>query len=159
ALAGGSFDVVHGFEPGLPSLSYLALRDTQALAVASFFSPERLAYPPRPPPRARLLGRVDAPIAAGPGGAAAAARRLPRDYAVVSPGVDTELFRPGAKRRLAVLESRPGERALARATIRMLLELPGWELVLLRERPFGGRPYVPRALRTSVHVRTVRDAA
>ena len=31
ALAGGRFDVVHGFEPGLPSLSYLALRDSSAL--------------------------------------------------------------------------------------------------------------------------------
>jgi phosphatidylinositol alpha-mannosyltransferase len=38
ALALGRFDVVHGFEPGLPSLSYLALRDAQALAVASFHS-------------------------------------------------------------------------------------------------------------------------
>src|SRR5688572_2075271 len=27
ALANGGFDLVHGFEPGLPSLSYLALRD------------------------------------------------------------------------------------------------------------------------------------
>src|SRR6476619_6228721 len=27
ALASGGFDVVHGFEPGLPSLSYVALRD------------------------------------------------------------------------------------------------------------------------------------
>src|SRR5205809_359306 len=42
ALALGRFDVVHGFEPGLPSLSYLALRDAQALAVATFLSPERL---------------------------------------------------------------------------------------------------------------------
>jgi predicted metal-dependent phosphoesterase TrpH/glycosyltransferase involved in cell wall biosynthesis len=158
ALANGAFDVVHGFEPGLPSLSYLALRDTQALAVASFFSPERLAYPPSRAQRARLLGRTDALLAASPAVAAAAAERFPGDYVVVSPGVDTELFRPGPKRRLAVLESRPGERPLARAAIRMLLELPGWELVLLRERPFGGRPYVPRALRTSVHVRTARDA-
>src|ERR671924_688554 len=47
ALALGRFDVVHGFEPGLPSLSYLALRDAQSLTVASFLSPERLAYPPR----------------------------------------------------------------------------------------------------------------
>src|SRR4051794_13597556 len=31
ALAQGGFDVVHGFEPGLPSLSYLALRDSKAL--------------------------------------------------------------------------------------------------------------------------------
>ena len=29
ALALGHFDVVHGFEPGLPSLSYLALRDAE----------------------------------------------------------------------------------------------------------------------------------
>src|SRR5919206_2481559 len=36
ALAQGHFDVVHGFDPGLPSLSYLALRDTSALAVATF---------------------------------------------------------------------------------------------------------------------------
>src|ERR1041384_7351779 len=46
ALALGHFDVVHGFEPGLPSLSYLALRDAQALTVATFVSPERIAYPP-----------------------------------------------------------------------------------------------------------------
>ena len=43
ALSVGGFDVVHGFEPGLPSLSYLALRETAALSVATFFSPE----PPR----------------------------------------------------------------------------------------------------------------
>src|SRR3954470_24210972 len=46
ALQLGRFDVVHGFEPGLPSLSYLALRDAAALTVATFFSPERLSYPP-----------------------------------------------------------------------------------------------------------------
>ena len=45
ALALG-FDVVHGFEPGLPSLSYLALRDADALAVATFVSANRLGYPP-----------------------------------------------------------------------------------------------------------------
>src|SRR5436853_407807 len=56
ALAAGGFDVVHGFEPGLPSLSYLALRDAASLTVATFFSPERLPYPPArtraPRPRA-----------------------------------------------------------------------------------------------------------
>src|SRR5262245_43799041 len=57
ALALGQFDVVHGFEPALPSLSYLALRDTHALAVATFFSPDRLFYPPGKAQRARLLGR------------------------------------------------------------------------------------------------------
>jgi len=47
ALAQGRYDVVHGFEPGLPSISYLALRDTEALAVATFLSPERLGYAAR----------------------------------------------------------------------------------------------------------------
>src|SRR5205814_2193985 len=46
ALALGRFDIVHGFEPGLPSLSYLALRDAQAMTVATFLSAERLGYPP-----------------------------------------------------------------------------------------------------------------
>src|SRR5438132_1254563 len=63
ALAAGRFDVVHGFEPGLPSLSYLALRDAQALTVATFVSPERLAYPPGRAQRERLLARIDAPVA------------------------------------------------------------------------------------------------
>jgi predicted metal-dependent phosphoesterase TrpH/glycosyltransferase involved in cell wall biosynthesis len=157
ALAHGRFDVVHAFEPGLPSLSYLALRDAQALTVASFFSAERLAYPPGRAQRARLLGRTDALLAAADDVAAAAAERFPGDYRVLPPGVDTRLFRPARKRRLCVLESRPGERPLARALIRMLLELPRWELALLRDRP-GARPYVPRALRDRVHVRTARDA-
>src|SRR5712691_6305268 len=60
ALALGRFDVVHGFEPGLPSLSYLALRDAQALSVATFVSPDRLGYPPGKAQRDRLLGRLDA---------------------------------------------------------------------------------------------------
>src|SRR3954452_465587 len=44
ALTLGRFDVVHGFEPGLPSLSYLALRDAQGLTVATFLNAERLGY-------------------------------------------------------------------------------------------------------------------
>src|SRR5439155_4575619 len=60
ALATGRYDVVHGFEPGLPSLSYLALREAEALAVATFLSAERLGYPPGRAQRERLLARVDA---------------------------------------------------------------------------------------------------
>src|ERR671927_153101 len=63
ALALGHFDVVHGFEPGLPSLSYLALRDAQALTVATFVSADRLAYPPGRSQRERLLGRLDGLVA------------------------------------------------------------------------------------------------
>jgi predicted metal-dependent phosphoesterase TrpH len=159
ALAEGRFDVVHGFEPGLPSLPYLALRDAQALTAATFASPDRLAYPPGRAQRERLLGRIDALLALTPQAAAAAAERFPGDYRIVSPGVDLELFQPGRKRELAVLEWRPAERALARATIRVLRELPDWELVLLRTKPLSGRPYVPADLRERVHVRTARDGA
>src|SRR5205814_3565533 len=63
ALARGRFDVVHGFEPGLPSLAYLALRDSAALTAATFFSAERLGYPPSRAQRERLLARVDALLA------------------------------------------------------------------------------------------------
>ena len=157
ALARGDYDVVHGFEPGLPSLSYLALRDTRALAVATFLSPERLGYPPGRAQRERLLGRIDALVATSEATAEAASRRLPGDYRVLSPGVDTELFRPAGKRRLVVFEWLPGERALQRAVARALRQLPDWELVLLRAKPLSGRPTVPRSLRGRAHVRTLRE--
>ncbi len=157
ALALG-FDVVHGFEPGLPSLSYLALRDADALAVATFVSPNRLGYPPARSAREKLLGRVDALIALSEEVRAAAEERFPGDYRLLSPGVDTELFAPAAKRRLIVLELRPNERVVARAVMRTLRELPDWELVLLRTRPLIGRPAIPRDLADRIHVRTARDA-
>src|SRR4051795_12718169 len=115
ALARGEYDVVHGFEPGLPSLSYLALRDSRAFGVATFLSPERLGYPPGKAQRERLLGRIDALVATSEATTQAAAERLPGDYRVITPGVDLALFQPGRKRRVVVLEWRPGERALGRA--------------------------------------------
>ena len=159
ALASGRYDVVHGFEPALPSLSYLALRDAQSLAVATFFSPERLAYPPGRAQRERLLGRVDALLATSEETAAAAAVRFPGDYEIVSEGVDPEIFRPAQKRKLIVLEWRATERALGRAVIRTMRELDDWELVLLRTKPLTSRPYVPLDLAERVSVRTGREGA
>jgi predicted metal-dependent phosphoesterase TrpH/glycosyltransferase involved in cell wall biosynthesis len=159
ALARGEYDVVHGFEPGLPSLSYLALRDAHAFAVASFLSPERLGYPPGRAQRERLLARIDALVATSEETAEAAAERLPGDYRVVSPGVDLERFKPGRKRRLLVLEWRPGERALYRAVVRAVGALKDWELVFLRTKPLAGRPSLPRPLRGRARVRTLRDGA
>src|SRR5205809_1072540 len=95
ALSLGRFDVVHGFEPGLPSLSYLALRDAQALAVATFLSPERLSYPPGRAQRDRLLGRLDALVATSEATAQAAAARFPGHYEAIGEGVHPALFRPG----------------------------------------------------------------
>jgi predicted metal-dependent phosphoesterase TrpH len=159
ALSRRSYDIVHGFEPALPSLSYLALRDSHALGVATFLSAERLAYPPGKPQRERLLSRIDALLATSDEVARVAAERLPGDYRIVSEGVDTELFQPASKRNRIVLEWRPAERALTRSVVRALRELPDWELVLLRTKPLTGRPTIPRALASRLSVKTARDGA
>jgi predicted metal-dependent phosphoesterase TrpH len=153
------FDVVHGFEPALPSLSYLALRDADAFAAATFVSPNRLGYPPARSAREKLLGRIDVLIALSEEVRTAAEERFPGDYRLLSPGVDTTVFAPAAKGDLIVLELRPNEREVARSVLRALRELDGWELVLLRTRPLIARPAIPRDLAGRVRVRTVRDAA
>ena len=159
ALEQGGFDVVHGFEPGLPSISYLALRDAKTLAVATFASPDRLGYPPRKSLRDKLLGRIDTLLALSDEAAKAAAARFPGDYRVLSPGVDLELFAPRAKRRLIVVELHSGSLAVARAALRALRELPDWEIVLLRTKPLATRPTIPAALRGRVRVRSGRTPA
>ncbi len=156
ALRQGRFDVVHGFEPGLPSISYLALRDAQTLAVATFHSEERLGFPQRRVLREKLLGRIDALLATSAEVAAAAAQRFPGDYRVLSPGVDLELFAPGEKRKLIVIELHSGSLPVARAALRSLRDLPDWEVVLLRTKPLSTRPTIPSALRDRVHVRSGR---
>ena len=47
ALRRGDFDVVHGFDPGVPGLAYVALLEAQTTTAATFVDPERLAFPPR----------------------------------------------------------------------------------------------------------------
>ncbi len=159
ALARGRFDLVHGFEPGLPSLSYLALRDTDALTVATFCSTDRLGYPPGRTQREKLLGRIDALLALSQPIRDAACERFPGDYEIVSPGVSLELFAPGRKRDRITVELRPNERPGARGVLRALRELPEWEAVLLRTTPLVGRPAIPRDLAGRVAVRTARDGA
>jgi predicted metal-dependent phosphoesterase TrpH len=157
ALGEGRFDIVHGVEPGLPSLSYLALRDAQSLAVATFFSPERLAYPPGRAQRERLLNRIDALLATSVPALTAAAERFPGAYELVSEGVDLELFSPAPKRQLIVVEWRPPTRPLARSVLRTLRELPDWELTFVRTRTVFGRPFVPRAVVDRVSIATLRS--
>jgi predicted metal-dependent phosphoesterase TrpH/glycosyltransferase involved in cell wall biosynthesis len=159
ALAHGRFDLVHGFEPGLPSLSYLALRDADALTVATFCSIDRLGYPPARSQREKLLSRIDALLALSEPIREAAVERFPGDYQIVSPGVSLELFEPAEKRRRITVELRPNERAAARGVLRALRELPEWEAVLLRATPLVGRPAIPRDLAGRVAVRTARDGA
>ncbi|HEY2071991.1 MAG TPA: glycosyltransferase [Gaiellaceae bacterium] len=157
ALAGGRFDIVHGFEPGLPSLSYLALRHADALTAATFFSPERLYYPPGKAQRERLLGRLDALLATSEKTAAAAELRFPGTYELVPLGVDLARHAPGTKRKTVVVEWRQLERPLLRGIVHELALLSDWELILLRTRPLSGRPPLPRALRGRLRVRTGFD--
>jgi len=156
AVHSGRFDVVHGFEPGLPSISYLALTYADALTAATFFSPERLGYPARRSRRDRLRIRVDALLATSDETVAAAAERFHGDYGLVPVGVDTERFRPRAKRPVIALELEIAGRPLTRELLRSLRGLDGWELHLVHTKPLAYRPAVPRALRDRAHVRSVR---
>ena len=156
ALARGHYDVVHGFEPGLPSLSYLALTSAHALTAATFFSAERLSYPPRRSRRDRLRARVDALLATSAATAEAAAERFEGDYTLVPLGVDTAFYVPAAKKPKIAIELEPGGRAVTRAVLRTLRELPDWEATLMHTKPLGFRPTVPRSVRKRVHVRAVR---
>jgi len=158
ALTHGRFDVVHGFEPGLPSLSYLALTSTHALTSATFFSVDRLGYPARRSRRDRLRARVDALLATSDETAAAAAERFEGDYSVIPLGVDLERFRPAAKRDVIAIELEVAGRATTRALLRLLDDAPGWEATLLHTKPLGFRPAIPRRLRSRVHVRATRTA-
>ena len=157
ALEQGSFDVVHGFDPGLPSLSYLALRDADSLAVATFTSANRLGYPPARSLREKLLARLDLLIALSPAVRDAAEERFPGDFRILSPGVDASLHVPGVKQKTIVVELRPNERIVARGVLLSLRELPDWSVVLLRTRPLIGRPTIPRELAGRVQLRTLRD--
>jgi predicted metal-dependent phosphoesterase TrpH len=156
ALRRGRFDVVHGVEPGLPSLSYIALTSTHALTAATFFSAGRLVYPARRSRRDRLRIRVDALLATTEETMAAAAERFEGDYRIVPIGVDTDLFRPRRKRRVIALELEIAGRPATRALIRALHDLPGWELHMLHTKPLAYRPAIPRVLRDRTHVRSVR---
>jgi predicted metal-dependent phosphoesterase TrpH/glycosyltransferase involved in cell wall biosynthesis len=152
-----AFDVVHAHEPGLPSLSYLALRHARALTVATFHSAERLAYPPGRQQRERLLARIDALTAVSEETLAAARRRFPGSYRLLPQGIRSAPAPDGAPAKRFLFEWRADELARARVALRSLRELPEWELVLLRTKPLAGRPYVPLALRGRVHVRTAVD--
>jgi predicted metal-dependent phosphoesterase TrpH len=156
ALTKGRFDVVHGFEPGLPSISYLALTSTHALTAATFFSIDRLGYPARRSRRDRLRARVDVLLATSAETAAAAAERFEGDYRVIPLGIDLERFAPSAKRDLVVIELEAAGRATTRALLRLLDDAPGWDATLLHTKPLGFRPVIPRRLRARTRVRAAR---
>jgi predicted metal-dependent phosphoesterase TrpH/glycosyltransferase involved in cell wall biosynthesis len=156
ALQQGAFDVVHGFEPGFPSISQLALTEASALTVATFTSPDRLAFPSTRAQRDRFRARVDALLATSRAAAEAAAERFPGELRLVPAGFDPRRFTPAPKRHLIVLHAEAGSRPLARALVRLLDQLPEWELILLHRTPLTVRPTIPGRLRDRVHVRAGR---
>jgi glycosyltransferase involved in cell wall biosynthesis len=156
ALMKGQFDVVHGFEPGLPSLSYLALTMTHALTTATFFSVDRLGYPARRSRRDRLRTRVDALLATSAETAEAASERFEGEYRVIPLGIDLETFTPATKRDVIAVELEVAGRPTTRALLRTLEGLPEWEATLLHTKPLGIRPAIPKSVRSRVRIRAVR---
>ena len=155
ALRRGAFDVVHGIDPGVPSLSYLALLESETLTAATFLSADRLGYPARRAQRDRLLARIDALLATSDDVAAAASARFPGEYRVLSPGVDIAHYTPHPKRNQIAVEVRAHSMAVARSVLRGLRQLPDWEAVLVRTTPLATRPTIPMSVRDRVHIRSL----
>jgi hypothetical protein len=155
ALRRGDFDVVHGFDPGVPGLGYVALLEAQTTTAATFVDPERLGFPPRRNQRDRLLARIDRLLATSDEVAEKAAARFPGAYTVVPAGVDLERFAPSpGKAKVVVIETSAGGLPIVRAALRALRELDGWEAILLRTAKLAARPSIPLGLRDRVHLRT-----
>ena len=155
ALRRGDFDVVHGFDPALPGLSYVALLEARTTTAATFVDAERLGFPPRRNQRDRLLARIDQLLATSDDVAERAAARFPGAYTVVPAGVDLERFAPAPdKANLVVIETSAGGLPIVRAALRALRGLDGWEAILLRTAPLAARPSIPLGLRERVHART-----
>ena len=155
ALRRGDFDVVHGFDPALPGLSYVALLEARTTTAATFVDAERLGFPPRRNQRDRLLARIDQLLATSDDVAERAAARFPGAYAVVPAGVDLERFAPASdKANLVVIETSAGGLPIVRAALRALRGLDSWEAILLRTAPLAARPSIPLGLRERVHART-----
>jgi predicted metal-dependent phosphoesterase TrpH/glycosyltransferase involved in cell wall biosynthesis len=159
ALRRGDFDVVHGFDPAMPGLSYVALLEAETTTAATFVDSERLGFPARRTHRDRLLARIDMLLATSEEVAGRAAERFPGAFTVVSPGVDLTLFRPARKRNLVVIETSAAGLPVVRAALRALRTLPGWEAVLLRTARLAARPSIPIRLRDRIHVRTAVRAS
>ena len=154
-LAIGAFDVVHGFEPGLPSLSAAALLEAESTTAATFLSTERIAVPPRKNQRAKFLARVDVLLGTSDAAIERASERFPGDYETIPLGVDSTAFAPTAKRKVIVVELAPGQSAVARAVLRLLPTLPGWEVVLARTAPLTRRPTIPPSIRERARTRSL----
>jgi predicted metal-dependent phosphoesterase TrpH/glycosyltransferase involved in cell wall biosynthesis len=159
ALALGDFDVVHGFDPGLPSLSSMALLEAETSSAATFLSTERTTVGPRKTQRAKFLARVDALLGTSKAAIELAGERFPGDYEAIPLGVDTSAFAPAAKKKIVVVELAPGQSPVARAVLRMLKTMPGWDVILARTAPLTRRPTIPVSLHDRARTRLLAKPA
>ena len=157
ALELGRFEAVDVLDPDLPGVSALALRESTAPVVATFF---RLGPPLRTARGAeRLAGRADAVAAVTEQVAATVRRRFGLHPTVTGPAVDGTRFAPGVPARppLVAVEGSPADRAAQRA---LFAELEGAdaEVALLRLGTGSGlRPVLPAGL--AGRVRSVNGAS
>jgi len=108
-LEAEGFDLLHLNEPFVPGLGWTALRHASCPLVATFHAnPERMApFLASTPKLRRLFDSLDAAIASSRATRDAAAAAFPGAYRVIPPGVDLEVFRPGAARAPGPLPARP----------------------------------------------------
>jgi predicted metal-dependent phosphoesterase TrpH len=158
ALQRGAFDVVHGIDPGVPGLSYVALLEAKTTTAATFLDLERLSYPPRRNLRDRLLARIDTLIAPSELAAARSAERFPGTYEIVPEGVD-DLPLNTERNQTIVVETSASGIPVVRSVLRALAELPEWDAVVLRTARLAARPAIPSGLRRRVQLRTAETAS
>ena len=157
------FDVVHGFEPGLPSLSYLALLEAETLDGGDVLLPRAARRTRRARTSARqLLARVDALLATSADDGRARGRALPGRLPSRSRSASTPtLFAPAAKRQLIVVELEPGRtRRRPSACCGSCASCPAGRSCSLRTTPLDAPADDPaRRSATGCASRSARDAA
>ncbi len=152
ALEHGRFDVVDALDPDLPGVSAIALRESPAPVVATFF---RTGPPVRTARGAeRLVGRADAVLAVTEPAALTVRRRFGLHARVTGVAVDAERFAPGTPAHPALVAVEPAlpDRPALRA---LFAELDGTdaEVALLRVGAAAVlRPVLPAGLAGRVRV-------
>ena len=117
-----------------------------------------IAIAPRKNQRAKFLARVDALLGTSEAAVERASERYPGDYRRSLSGSTPRRSRRLPKRELIVVELAPGQSAVARAVLRLLPTLPGWEIVLARTAPLTRRPTIPAAVRDRARTKSLVKA-
>ncbi|KPJ54496.1 hypothetical protein AMJ39_00295 [candidate division TA06 bacterium DG_24] len=108
-LTRGDFDIVHTHGPLAPMLSFLALRHSPTVNVATFHAshPESTGYQLFEPILQRYFRRIHGLIAVSESAKDTIYRYFPGDYRIIPNGVDTDRFHPNTKRVAKFCDGRP----------------------------------------------------